>query len=136
MKKTFLTFFVLICLSLSCAINHKPDQEIISTFNAFLQDIRDANLAKAEAKAPFIAQLPEESRLLALNSFKIIADVKPYDMKKKVLRDQNGGYLLVITLNENESNINVPFTKGKAGKWEIGPAVQAIQHIDFVPAKK
>jgi hypothetical protein len=126
-------FLVLLFALFGCEAT--PEREIVSAFTAFLQDIREGDESGAIAKAPFLASLTVDERKSAIDSFSTLAGLPPGELWMSVSSGSIGGYVLTVRVNKLSFTLSVPFSRGKSGAWEIGPAIQATQRIDFVPAK-
>jgi len=123
------------CLLLWGCSASQPRQEIVSTFMAFLSDVKAGEQEKILLVAPFLGALPASKRESAVISFRVFADAEPGSLHTEVARGSGGTYLLRVSVPGSAAAMVVPFHRNAGGRWEMSPNLEAVRHIDIVPAR-
>jgi hypothetical protein len=127
-------FYALFFLLLWGCAAARPQREIEETFRAFLGSLETGDLARARETAPFLDDLPGERRDAAIRSFRLLGNGGP-GTRTRVVRGSEGSYLLYASAPDR-SEIAVPFHRNALGNWEMSPVLEAVQHIDIIPARE
>ena len=53
----------------------------------------------------------------------------------EVARGGGGTYLLRVSVFGGAAAMVVPFRRNARGRWEMSPNLEAVRHIDIVPAR-
>ncbi|HVO39514.1 MAG TPA: hypothetical protein VMV03_10860 [Spirochaetia bacterium] len=130
-----LSGFMAVCLLLWGCAPSQPSGEIMSAFRTFLQNVRAGDMVKVSATAPFLVSLPASQKEATLTYFRWLADKDPASLHLFVSHGAGSSWLLHVSAPGEKSAIVVTFLRNVDGRWVMGPAVKAIQHIDIVPAR-
>ena len=124
-----------VCLLLWGCAASQPQREIEATFRSFLSAIKAGNQESILLTAPFLATLSDTQRASAIQSFKRLAIEDSGRLHVEVARGSDETYLLRVSATGEAVAIVVPFKKNDRGLWEMSPVLEAVQHIDIVPAR-
>jgi hypothetical protein len=124
-----------ICLLLWGCAAPQPQREIIETFQSFLSDIKAGNREKILLEAPFLASLSVRQRAAAVKPFQRLAAQDSGRLHMEVRRGSAETYLLRVSVSGEAAALVVPFHRNEQGLWEMSPVLEAVQHIDIVPAR-
>jgi hypothetical protein len=124
-----------VCLLLWGCAASQPQREIEATFQSFLSAVKAGNQESILRTAPFLAALSDTQRASAIQSFKRLAIEDPGKLRTEVARVSGETWLLQVSITGEAGAIAVPFHKNNRGLWEMSPVLEAVQHIDIVPAR-
>ena len=122
------------CLLLWGCTASQPQQEIMATFQSFLVNVKAGDQEKILLTAPFLARLPAEQREVVFQTFRRLATWSSR-LHMAVSQGAKETYLLQVSAPGDSAPILVPFRRNDRGQWEMSPVLEAIQHIDIVPAR-
>ncbi len=106
----------------------------MATFQSFLVSVKAGDQEKILATAPFLASLPAKQREAAIQSFRRLATWSSR-LRLAVSPGAKETYLLQVSAPGESAPILVPFHRNQKGQWEMSSVLEAVQHIDIVPAR-